>query len=1090
MNEPTHDPVLRDIEEILGYRLSAEQSASVMAPIDRPLTIAAGAGAGKTTVMAVRVVWAVATEQVEPERVLGLTFTNKAAAELSTRVRVMLGQLGLTAAVPGSVTAHGEPVISTYHSFAHSLVAEHGLRIGVEPSAELVMGVQIHQLAEQVVRSTARSLTGIPSSSPQRVTSKLVELDAGLAEHDVATEQLREWDETTIEQLESWIVSGKPCQEDRRYLDTCRERWELSHLVDELRQAKRDYDVVDFADLMRFGAQLAADHAVAADVRDRYRMVLLDEYQDTSVVQSRILAGLFGRGHGVTAVGDTMQAIYGWRGASAGAMRKFRHLFAATDSEPVHQTSLTVSRRCAPRILAAANDVSASQRNQDDSVVRLTNPEGAPQKSLAVPTNVVRSTFFLSDQEERDWVADSIRAAIDGGVAPEEIAVLLRRVRDFEPMAQALAARSVPSQTSQLEGLLAQPEVADTVAVIRALADPSDNPAVLRLLTSSRWRIGPRDLAILGRRAAHLAGGDFAAQSQESGVDARLEASVAGTDPVDVPSLLEALEDPGTNERYAYSPEASGRFLELAGLLARLRGHVDEALPDFVNRVIVETGVETQAQLKVFGAEYDPSVAVIAHDRGLSALASLREAALKFRDATGFSDLMGFVRWVRAHETESDPGPEIAITPVPGAVNILTVHKAKGLEWSVVAVPTMNQGTYSGSRVGPRYPFASEVVPHPLRGDVDELPVLQGFGSKAHKEYAKACRNHQEAEDQRLVYVAITRAADMLLTSGHQWAAGLKKSRQPSRFLMLIQQHAENFPDDSIHDHTNPDSTNPLGEAVPPVPWPPPIDTAAQARKHAAAALLQAIGQASPASGSLLADLPDSSDLALENLTPGEADEVAQWEHDIDLLLAARDRRSTGTESNAPIPDSLSASDVMRLAEDRASFVADIARPMPRPPMPAAERGTRFHDWVEGHYGQRPLFDTLPGEVASLGDEPAPLTELQRNFEQLEYASMSPYGIEVPFTVVIDGTVIKGRIDAVFQRGERWEVVDWKTNRAATADPLQLAIYRVAWASTAGVDPNLIDGVFVYVATGEVKRYSDLPDVEALARVLAAPEPP
>ena len=176
----------------------------------------------------------------------------------------------------------------------------------------------------------------------------------------------------------------------------------------------------------------------------------------------------------------------------------------------------------------------------------------------------------------------------------------------------------------------------------------------------------------------------------------------------------------------------------------------------------------------------------------------------------------------------------------------------------------------------------------------------------------------------------------------------------------------------------------------------------------------------------------------------------------------------------------------MRLRSDPDGFARDLARPLPRKPIPAARRGTRFHAWVETLFAQRPLLepDELPGAEDEAIGEDADLAELQEAFLSTPHATRRPHAVEAPFALALAGRVVRGRIDAVYDLGDgRWEVVDWKTGNEA-ADPLQLAIYRLAWAELVGVEVSHVDAAFLYVRTGEVTRYDDLPGAADLAALL------
>ncbi|KIF68091.1 hypothetical protein HY68_04595, partial [Streptomyces sp. AcH 505] len=196
------------------------------------------------------------------------------------------------------------------------------------------------------------------------------------------------------------------------------------------------------------------------------------------------------------------------------------------------------------------------------------------------------------------------------------------------------------------------------------------------------------------------------------------------------------------------------------------------------------------------------------------------------------------------------------------------------------------------------------------------------------------------------------------------------------------------------------------------------------------------------------------------------------------------------------VPPSLSASQLLRLAADPDGYAQDLARPMPRPPQPAARRGTRFHAWVESRFEELPLPmlgpDELPGGAA---DEPEiaderDLAALKAAFERTPYASRTPYRVEAPFHLTLAGRVIRGRIDAVYRDLDpatgayTYEIVDWKTSRTRNADPLQLAVYRLAWAEQHGLAPAEVAAAFLYVRSGDVVRPAVLPGRAELERIL------
>ncbi len=496
---------------------TAEQSAVIGAPLG-PLAVVAGAGSGKSETMAARLVWLVANGLVRPDRVLGLTFTRRAAAELADRVRIRLDALrraGLDG-IDGDTDAEAEPVISTYHAYAGRLVSDHALREGLEPSMRLITPALSWQLAASIVAGYDGPMDEV-QWTPQTVTAAVLQLAGDLAEHLKAPADVRA--------IGAWLTAeraalpGKVPAVVRRVLETQRAREQLLPLVERYLEAKKAREVLDHGDQVELAARIAARHPeVGAAERGRYQVVLLDEYQDTSHAQLVLLRALFGGGHAVTAVGDPCQSIYGWRGASAGNLRRFAEDFPARSGARTPVRLLSTSFRNTGRVLDAAARLQARLRAEAPDVPLLVP---APERNNRGAVTVALLPTVLDDAE---WIAGQAAALLalpagsapdgqpwpDGqaaGVRPSDIAVLCRKRSQFAPLRRALESRGIPCEVVGLGGLLSVPEVQDIVATLRVLHDAAASDALARVLTGPRWRIGPRDLVALGRRARDLARG-------------------------------------------------------------------------------------------------------------------------------------------------------------------------------------------------------------------------------------------------------------------------------------------------------------------------------------------------------------------------------------------------------------------------------------------------------------------------------------------------------------------------------------------------------------------------------------------------------
>ena len=588
-----------DLAAAMGasWQASEQQWAAITAPL-APAVVIAGAGSGKTTLMAARVVYLVLTGQVRPDQVLGLTFTTKAASQLRAQIRQALTDAGaLDDSAPEDEDVL-EPTVSTYHAYAAGLLTDHGLRIGHEPDTRVITDAARYQLGARVVdRHTG--VVAYLSDHPKTVIQNLLDLDGQMSEHLVEADDVRRVDDEALARFLAAAEEERQGKNRSTYVgvmekaaNAIERRGELLDLVAGYRRMKADLGLMDFSDQIELGARLAADQPeVGVAEREKFRVVLLDEYQDTSVAQAVMLSRLFsgpdaasGRGHAVTAVGDPNQAIYGWRGASVSNILGFAETFPAA-SGFVPSYPLTVNRRSDRRILTVANRLAAPLYDGSDAVRPLEAKPGAEE-------GVVTTCVFETQREELAWLAEAV-AEVHGGPGTElwsDIGVLTRDNAHAAEVFDALTEAGVPVEIVGLSGLLRLPEVAEVVAVLHLLKDVTANASLLTLLTGPRWAIGPRDLKLLGDRARELAGVRGRGPSRAS-VDDHLVAIADGIDPAEIPCLDDALHDPGSA---AYSTEALERFALLAAELRSLRSHVGEPLLDIVRRIIETTGVDVE----------------------------------------------------------------------------------------------------------------------------------------------------------------------------------------------------------------------------------------------------------------------------------------------------------------------------------------------------------------------------------------------------------------------------------------------------------------------------------------------------------------
>ncbi|MFK5584529.1 ATP-dependent helicase [Serinicoccus sp. LYQ131] len=1062
-----------DLAAALGTPPPTPEQEAVITAALLPTAVVAGAGSGKTETMASRVLWLVANDLVAPQDVLGLTFTRKAALELAGRLTSKLRRLreeGLWSgssdqmpegAHPGRRSGSSDdfdlPTISTYHAYAGRLVSEHGLRLGVEPDAVLLSEAACWQLAHDVVSGYHGDMDGM-DSAPSTVVRSVIALSGELGEHLVAPEEAHRLLHRLADRCEALPHEGRPLKTGADLAGTLRKQALMYPLVEAYRAAKVARGALDFGDQMALAARLARDvDAVGLGERTRYRAVLLDEFQDTSEAQMVLLTSLFaGEPMPVTAVGDPHQSIYGWRGASATTLTRFPRDFAL-DGRAAPVLQLSTSWRNDHAVLAASNAVAEELRRLTEVPVATLRPGPAAGPGLV---EVARLVDHVAEAEHvADWVAEHW-----GRPGAGTAAVLCRARAQFPTVVDALRRRGLPVEVVGLGGLLDTPEVLDLVALLWLAQEPTRGDQVMRLLAGPLCRLGATDIDALWSRARELArdpGDDVASEREHAAV------------------LAEAVEQPppqgwvGRGGEHL-SPEGGRRVQWLADVLRRVRALTSLPLPDLV--------VEAE---RLLGLDLEVASDPDLHPSwGRAPLDALADVAAGYLAGADRSTLGGFLDWLdaaREHERglEDVEVPELAEVSVDaGAVQVLTVHAAKGLEWDLVAVPGLVEGTFPAGRTTPTHREGEWTVkdraekgwlagvgrlPTPLRGDREGRPDLAWWSvpdTRALRtdleELGLANGRFSVQEERRLAYVAFTRARHRVLLTAPVWSTG-RMPRVTSRFLeevgrgdgVDVRTWAPMPDPDDAAQMTNPRLSEQLSAR-----WPVPQDERRSAVRDLASALLAARATS---------EEPPSTT-------------ASPWAETVTVLLAERAARA-GAAPGPVLPDHLSTSALVELAADPQAFVAQVRRPLPRPPAPRTRVGTAFHAWVEQHYSAATLVDLDTLESADTATQLSQdLAPLQAHFLASEWAGRTPTAVEVPVQTSVGGRTVAGRIDAVFAEPDGGvTVVDWKTGSPGSPEQqrarvVQLGVYRLAYARLIGLDPGQVGAAFFYAATGRTVR--------------------
>jgi DNA helicase-2/ATP-dependent DNA helicase PcrA len=1079
-----------------------EQAAVISAPM-RPSLVVAGAGSGKTETMAGRVVWLVANGLVQRDQVLGLTFTRKAAGELAERIHRRLHRLseferrgllprlgrlhaegrldvfarlerenapeaarraaldalaeGMQATAPDADALLHRPAVSTYNSFADAIVRENAVRMGRDSEAVVLSDSAAWLLMRRVVHdSDDPRLEGI-DYRPSTI------IDAALQLARDAVDNLVDLDELAAFPSRLGEIRERPSTRKGTtvYADVAKALGAvdglavLTGLAREYGAQKRRRGVIDFSDQVAGALEAVRGHpAVAAELRERYRVVLLDEYQDTSVVQTDLLAAIFG-GTPVMAVGDPHQSIYGWRGASAGNLGGFSGAFSGGEAGAAATFSLMTSWRNSERVLDAAGAV--LQPLTAGSPV----PVGALRARPDAPEGHVEVAFDLDVDAEADRVAEwfaRVRAQRADQGLPTTGAVLFRAKKHMVRFADALGRRGIPHRILGLGGLLSTPEVVDVVAALRVISDPSAGSALIRLLSGPRWAIGLADLRVLADLSRRIARHDSALQELDPDVAARIRRS--GGD--ESGSLVDALDfvlrqRPDHGWLREFSEEGRARLREAAAVFAGLRRAVGMPVPDLVRLIEIELRLDVE-----LAANEARGPARVAGDQ----LRAFVDELHGFLATDESGSLPALLAWLDRAERLDEFAPRTE-PPEADVVQLLTIHGSKGLEWDAVAVvrcvadelPAKPRDGLGWLRFG--------VLPYPFRGDRAWLPRLAWGAEEAPTQqdvrdalgdFKAAVAARQLEEERRLAYVAVTRSREHLLLTGAAWS-GTASPRSASPFLIEVAAAVGAALDVDGDAGENPylDQRRFLSWPIDPLGSRRPVVEHAAARVHAA----QQVPAAEPT-------------------------------RDLALLLAERAAREVVTRQ--PAPTRIPASRFKDFAGDYATAAAAAARPLPERPYRQTRLGTLFHAWVEqrsglGGGGQSlddELWELDEAESGAHADEVA-LADLKERFLASEWAKLKPIAVETEIDFTADDLlpaetgdarrhVIICKLDAVYERGDRIEIVDWKTGRPPrTASEraermLQLELYRRAYHAKHGTPLDRIDVVLYYVADDLVLR--------------------
>ena len=600
---------------------------------------------------------------------------------------------------------YAETPISTFHAFGDRVLRESALEAGLDPEFRVLSPPeQVIFLRERLFRLPLDRFR--PLGDPTRHLAALAALVSRAKDEDVSPGRYREWAEAK---------SRAATTDEER--DEAASHLELAAFYDAHQRLLAEAGLVDFGDQIHRPLALLREHpSVRARLRGRFRFVLVDEFQDTNHAQLEMLQLLAGGAANLTVVGDDDQAIYRWRGAAAANLLAFRRLYPGAREVVLvenYRSTQTILDTAA-RLVGYNNPYRLEAIAGIDKRLRSSRTVGPP----------VRHVPFDTVSAEADGVAAMVEERIRRGARPRDFALLVRSNADADPFLRALNVRGLPHRFSGSRGLYAREEVRLLVSFLRALANPDDSVSLFYLAASEVYAMPEADLLRLNHYARRK------------------------TRP-----LLEVLRELPDNEDLA---SVSGRAREAA---ARLLADLERAAAEVPRR---RTGEVLYGFLQGSGV-----LGRLAREASAEAEAKVKNIARFFEAVKAYGDVAEHDRvpaFVAHLDLLREAGDDPAVAEADfdeDAVHVLTVHKAKGLEFPVVFLVGCAESKFPLQRRGDPLPFPVELVNEELSG---------GEGGSM-------------LEERRLFYVAMTRARDeLVLTSASDY--GTSRARKVSRFVV------------------------------------------------------------------------------------------------------------------------------------------------------------------------------------------------------------------------------------------------------------------------------------------------------------------
>lgn len=628
-----------------------------------PLLVIAGAGTGKTTVITERMKYLISEGLAKPDEILALTFTEKAAAEMQDRLDEVMP------------LSYSKMFIGTFHSFCEGFLRDEGINIGLDYEFDLLIEVDAIALFRKNIYKFSLDYYR-PLGNPHKFIEAILTHFSRLKDENV-----------TPDEYEEWVSNQSSVTSDQLELVKLYTGWE---------QVKADNSVLEFADLIYYTLKTLQDKSkVTEKYQQRFKYVLVDEYQDTNYSQNKILEILCAKHQNINAVCDDDQAIYRFRGAAVGNVLSFSETYKNTKTVVLNQ-----NYRSGQKILDTAYKL-INNNNPD----RLEIKAKIDKKLVAEknkPEGEVLFQKFARGEDEAEWISNKISDLRSQMLDYKDFAILVRSNSQAEPFVKALERSDIPAQFLGPAQLFSQPEIKDLIAILRVIDNPDDDVSLYRFLSMKIWGIDKNYLTGLFAKIRHTG-----------------------------KTLFEICDE------------------------------INNPALSFIKSAILKSGNSSAGQI-LYDFLVDTKILISIQDESKA-----KNVAKFFKKVKNFEDnrdssVRTIVDWIDLN-MQMGESPQASVDSdwrQNDAVNILTVHSAKGLEFDTVFMTNLVMDRFPSRNRRDQLPIPIELVK-------EKMPEL----------------DFHLQEERRLFYVGMTRAKNKLYLTASDYYGETKRAKKVSIFV-------------------------------------------------------------------------------------------------------------------------------------------------------------------------------------------------------------------------------------------------------------------------------------------------------------------